>query len=233
MPLQLTAVPLGAAHNLSLRAAGDHACASGWDRGVVHVTWFEPDVGPGAVGFTTAPAGAVPSAFASFGFATTAAPGTTDFQYSLDGSSWCLCGPSLRVGPLAPGPHSLAIRASDGVTVSANATAMWTVQSQSSYQLQVRGGCCGACLSALLWAHDGSRVWAVWPVNASAGEALVTNAQTGLTSDHHVSTTCRLQLALSPSHVLLCTVALPSLYQCATLPAGPCGWRVQLDGAGH
>ena len=115
----------------------------------MHVTWFEPDVGPGAVGFTTAPAGAVPSAFASFGFVTTAAPGTTDFQYSLDGSTWCLCGPSLRVGPLAPGPHSLAVRASDGVTVSANSTATWTVQSQSSYQLQVRGGCCGACLQML------------------------------------------------------------------------------------
>ncbi len=132
---------LGAPHNVTVRAVRSPACDGA--ALVSTLSWFEPETGPGAVSFTAAPAGAVFSSFATFGFSSSAVPGTTLFQYSLDGSSWAPCSATLRVGPLAPGPHSVSVRSSDGVTVSANKSVSWTVLSQSSYQLQVcRGGGC-------------------------------------------------------------------------------------------
>jgi hypothetical protein len=125
---------LGVAHNVSVKAVHDPACQ---EPPPATVTWFEPDASPGVATITQAPAGAVFSSFAFFEFDTSAAPGTTTFEYARDGSSWSPCGPALRMGPLAAGPHSLVVRTSDGVSVSGNQSVSWTVLAQSSYQLQV------------------------------------------------------------------------------------------------
>lgn len=138
---QLTNVTLGISHTASIRTVRDPQCPSS-SRGV-QVSWFEADLGPGTVSFTAAPVGVVFSSIASIGLETTAWPGTTYFQYSLDGSTWTTCGPSLRVGPLSPGPHVLVARSTDGASVSANVSVAWSVLSQSSYQLQVGCACRG------------------------------------------------------------------------------------------
>lgn len=132
--LQVPDVTLGSHHDVAVRAVRA-VCTSS----EVHVAWFEPYVGAGTVTTVVAPEGAVFSSFATFGFATTAAPGTVSFEYTLDGSSWAPTAASLRLGPLSPGPHALDVRSksSDGTSVSANHSVVWTVLSQSSYQLQL------------------------------------------------------------------------------------------------
>jgi hypothetical protein len=132
---QLSGLALGVTHNVSVKAVRDPICP--WETPAALVAWFEPDIGPGVPTVTQAPAGAVFSSFASFEFDTTAAPGTTTFEYTRDGSSWSPCGSALKMGPLVAGPHSLVVRTSDGVSVSENRSVSWTVLAQSSYQLQV------------------------------------------------------------------------------------------------
>ncbi len=129
-------ISLGLNHTVSMRTVRDSQCPSSGDH--AQVSWFEPDLGAGTVTFTAAPVGVVFSSIANFGLSSTAGAGTTSFQYSLDGSSWTMCGASLRVGPLTPGPHVLFARSTDGAAVSNNVSVAWSVLSQSSYQLQVR-----------------------------------------------------------------------------------------------
>ncbi len=132
---------LGASHEVAVRAVRALPCnvASASSR----AAWFEPAADAGTVSVTSAPEVAAYSSYASFSFDTTAAPGTTRFEYVLDGSSWAPAASSLRLGPLSPGPHTLTVRGNDGVNVSANRTVPWMILSQSTYQLQVR--CLAAC----------------------------------------------------------------------------------------
>ncbi len=119
---------------MAVRVARSVVCAAST---AAVATWFEPAAGAGEVSITSAPVGAAYTSYASFSFDSTAAPGTVTFEYSLDGSSWAPTAATLQLGPLAPGPHTLVTRCTDGVSVSANQSAPWTILSQSSFQLQV------------------------------------------------------------------------------------------------
>lgn len=136
---QLSGLALGAPHNVTVKVVRDSSCPL--ESPAALGAWFEPAPGPGVPIIVKAPAGAVFSSFATFEFDTSAAPGTTTFEFTRDGSSWSPCGPVLKMGPLAAGPHTLTVRTSDGVSVSENRSVSWTVLSQSSYQLQVRIVC--------------------------------------------------------------------------------------------
>jgi hypothetical protein len=135
---QVAGISLGELHNVAIRAVPAGACSGGAPPPAVF-EWFEFAVGVGMPVIATAPAATVFSSFASFAFGATAAPGTTFFMYSLDGSSWTPSGATLRVGPVSPGLHVLSVRCSDGSTVSANRSTAWTVLSQSNSVLQVWG----------------------------------------------------------------------------------------------
>jgi hypothetical protein len=67
----------------------------------------------------------------------TALPDTCRLQFTLDNSSWSFCQESFRLGPLAPGLHSVSLRCTNGSATSPVVTREWTVLSKSSYQLQV------------------------------------------------------------------------------------------------
>jgi hypothetical protein len=131
---QLSGFAPGARHTFAVRATRPYPCPAA---DAVSTEWDEPAEGVGEVRITGAPVGAAFSSFASFSFESTAAPGTTTFQYSLDDASWTASSFSLRLGPLSPGPHTLRVRSTDGIVVSAVQSAAWTILAQSSNRLQV------------------------------------------------------------------------------------------------
>jgi hypothetical protein len=134
---QVSGIPLGVTNVVSVRAVRQGLCAAATP--AASLAWFEPAAGVGVPFFVTAPSGSLFSSYGSFVFGSTAAAGSTSFEYSLDGSSWARSAPSLRVGPVSPGPHTLALRCTDEAEVSPEQSVSWTVLSQSGDQLSVGG----------------------------------------------------------------------------------------------
>ena len=106
-------------------------------------SWYEYGQAPGSPSFVSTPSTAVTSAYANFAVNTTAPLELVDFQYSLDAAPWSGCGTTLKVGPLAPGQHTVAVRATSGVhpsmLVSDSVVFQWDVISASNSTIELSG----------------------------------------------------------------------------------------------
>jgi hypothetical protein len=123
------------------------------------VRWFTYEDGPGRVGIVSAPTLSSNSLFGDFELNSTAR--SAWFEYSLDGGSFAGCSSSLRVGPLATGPHNVTVRSvnsSGAFVVDAQQTYSWTVVSLSSSSL------------SLVDLPDGTQSLKVWAVKGSVEE---------------------------------------------------------------
>jgi hypothetical protein len=122
--VSVTSVAVGAWHTAVASVVASPACARAAaatgappvaGAGNVTVTWFEYEPAPGVPAFVATPGPESSSVFGEFEVnATTARP---RLQYSLDGSSWTSCAAAVRVGPLAPGTHTMRVRTVGGALV--------------------------------------------------------------------------------------------------------------------
>ena len=150
-------VSTGAQHTLYTRVAVPSGCDAKFSAAApLSATWYEYDVAPGVVSFSSTPPVTTPVPFGDFTIASTSHPQQMMLQYALDGSAWIACDTSFRVGPLSPGYHNVTVRALDvtGATSSSIVVHEWTVESSSGSSL------------ALTIPDDGQHTLSVWAIDA-------------------------------------------------------------------
>ena len=149
-------VATGVPHTVYARVASPSGCQTRFSpKSPLSATWYEYDAPPGAVSFTSTPPATSSIPFSDFVLSSTGHPRLVSLQYALDGRDWMACDTSFRVGPLAPGVHSVAVRAVDGsgTVFSPLARHTWQVQASTGSSL------------LLPIAEEGLHTLAVWAVD--------------------------------------------------------------------